>query len=71
MKIVAIPFQDQRIAAGLAIEMSYWCRDLGLERGRDYDWYFLSQEKKIHFRFYGDRESYATMFALKWTGHEV
>jgi len=71
VKIVKIPYNDQRGAAGVAIEMSYWCRDHGLVRDLDYDWAFITAEKEIHFRFFNDNDSYATLFALKWAGNEV
>lgn len=71
MKVVVIPFVDQRNAAGEGIAMSYWCRDMGLVREVDYDWALMSATKEIHFRFYGDNESYSSLFALKWAGHEI
>lgn len=71
MKHIVIPFKNQREATYSAIEMSYWCRDMGMERNVDYEWYFNSTKKEIYFRFFGEKESYATMFALRWAGHEI
>lgn len=71
MKTVVIPYKDQRNAVGEAITMSYWCKDMGLIREKDYDWTFKSNEKEICFRFYGEDESYASLFALKWAGREI
>lgn len=71
MKLVTIPFLDQRGSAQAAIEMSYWCKDQGLVRDIDYDWAFMTNKKEIHFRFYNGNDSYATLFALKWAGNEI
>jgi hypothetical protein len=71
VKIVAIPYEIQRDAVGTAIEMSHWCKDMGLVQDQDYDWSFLTHHKEIHFRFFGKSESVSSMFLLKWAGHEV
>jgi hypothetical protein len=67
MIIVKIPFTDgQWEASARAIAMSKWCRDNGLEDNKHFDWAFRSNLKEIHFRFYSDEESLATMFAMIW-----
>jgi hypothetical protein len=71
VKLIVVPYNNQRDAAGEAIAMSQWCRDMGLERNTDYDWTFMTGKKEIHFRFFGNKESYSTMFALKWAGNEI
>lgn len=71
MKTITIPYQNQRTAVDSAIEMSRWCKGLGLVQNKDYDWAFKSQEQEIYFRFYGDNESVSSLFALKWTSREI
>ena len=67
MIIVKIPYTDAQLhATKRAIEMSNWCKENGLVHSRDYDWAFMNQLREIHFRFYSDDESRATMFALIW-----
>ena len=70
MKTVTIPWNDlgTSAATGRALEMSYWCKDQGLRRDTDYDWYFNQGFKETRFRFFGDAEQFSTMFALKWMG---
>ena len=55
------------VATRLGIELSAWCKEQGLVRDHDYDWAFNHGE--LHFRFYGDSESYATLFTLRWAEH--
>lgn len=71
MKIVRIPYTYQAKAAMFAIELSNWCKENNLEHGYDYDWALSTHEKEIHFRFYNDAESLATMLTLKWAGYEI
>ena len=72
MKLIVLPFvEHQRLAVNSAIEMSHWCKGHGLLPNRDYDWSFMSNSHEIHFRFYNQAESYATLFALIWTGYEI
>ena len=52
--------------ADLGIKISRWCQELGLERGVDYDWAFITAKEELHFRFWGDDPAFATMFALRW-----
>jgi hypothetical protein len=69
MKLVVIPYEHTLgKATHQAIEMSYWCRDQGLEREKDYEWAFMQRNKEIHFRFFDHCESYATLFTLRWAG---
>ncbi len=51
---------------GLGIELSRWCKENGLIHGIDYDWALITEKKELHFKFYGDHQSFASMFALKW-----
>lgn len=71
MKKVIIGWTDQRDAANFSIEMNHWCRDQGLIQGIDYYWHFVPADKYSVFLFIDDKESYATLFALRWAGHEV
>jgi len=67
MIIVKIPYKDAQLyASKRAIEMSNWCKENGLVHSKDFDWSFMGNLKEIHFRFYSDDESRATMFALLW-----
>jgi hypothetical protein len=67
MIIIKIPYLGAtNIAARRAIEMSNWCKENGLVHSKHFDWSFRHQLKEIHFRFYSDDESLATMFALIW-----
>lgn len=61
------PRGDMRTTSSLGIELSAWCKQQGLVREHDYDWAFMQGE--LHFRFYGDSESYATLFTLRWAEH--
>ena len=67
MIIVKIPYLgDTNIAVRQAIEMINWCKENGLVHSKHFDWSFMNHLKEIHFRFYSDEESLATMFALFW-----
>lgn len=67
MIIVKIPYANaQYIATKRAIEMSNWWKENGLVHSQDYDWSFRSELHEIHFRFYSDEQSLATMFVLIW-----
>ena len=50
----------------MGIELSKWCQDQGLVRDQDYDWAFMPNDRAVHFRFYGENESFSTLFALRW-----
>jgi hypothetical protein len=63
---VKIPFVRRGPGANNAIEMSIWCRQQGLIIGTDYSWSFNPEDNEIVFKFYGDSESWATMFSLVW-----
>ena len=69
--MVVLPFKERREAAAAAIEMSHWCKEMGLIHDRDYTWAFMSAKKELHFRFFNDGESTASAFALKWAGYEI
>jgi hypothetical protein len=74
MKTIVIPWiNDERPGAKAqrALEMNLWCRKQGLKSNTDYDWYYEPAFKCTKFRFYGNSESVATMFALRWVGDEV
>lgn len=71
MKKVVISWNDQREASTFSVELSRWCHDQGLISGIDYNWHFIPDDKQSVFYFEDDKESYATLFALRWAGHEV
>lgn len=71
MKKVIIGWDDQRDASTFSVELSRWCQEQGLIRSIDYYWHFIPDDKQSVFYFADDKESYATLFALKWAGHEV
>jgi hypothetical protein len=50
----------------LGIEISRWCQEHGLVRNQDYAWWYMLSERTLHFKFYGEDESFATLFALRW-----
>jgi len=66
MKLIVIPC-ERRDSTMRGIEMSYWCRDQGLVRDKDYDWAFSTQRKELHFRFFDHAETFATLFTLRWS----
>ena len=67
MIIIKIPYLGAtNIAVRQAIEMINWCKKNGLVHSQDFDWSFMNHLKEIHFRFYSDEQSLATMFALFW-----
>ena len=63
---VRIPFRRLAEGAHTAINMSQWCRNQGLIHDTDYSWSFHPDDNEIVFKFYGDSESWASMFALVW-----
>lgn len=71
MKKVVIQWEDQRNASTFSVELSNWCKDNGLIMGVDYNWHFVPDHKQSIFYFEDDYESYATLFALRWAGHEI
>lgn len=71
MKEVSVQWKDQRRGVEFGVMLSGWCREQGLVMNRDYEWYFKKNEREILFQFIGDGESFSTLFALKWAGHEV
>lgn len=68
MKSVVIPpLGDRSLSASThGITMNYWCKDQGLIGGQDFDWSYHPVDLTVTFNFYGEAESFATMFALKW-----
>ena len=54
-------------ASTRGIEMSRWCKEQGLIAGRDFEWAYHPQDYTVNFTFYGEAESFASLFALKWT----
>ena len=71
MKTVSIPPKSLSSASGwtassLGIEMSRWCKEQGLMSGRDFDWAYHPEDYTVNFIFYGEAESFASLFALKW-----
>jgi len=71
MKKVVIQWDNRRQASNFSIELSSWCKDNGLIAGIDYTWEFIPDHKQSVFYFEDGKESYATLFALRWAGHEV
>ena len=71
MKKVIIQWDDQREAAVFSTELSHWCKEQGLISGVDFKWHFIPDAKQSVFYFEDHVESYATLFALRWAGHEV
>lgn len=65
---VEVPWDDQRYGADFSIQLSRWCQEQGLVDRIDYNWNFKPQEKKTVFYFEDYKESYATLFMLKWGG---
>lgn len=66
-----VSWNDQRDAAMFSVELSRWCQEQGLINSIDYRWHFIPDQKQSVFYFEDQCESYATLFALKWAGHEV
>jgi hypothetical protein len=54
--------------AGKALAISYWLqRECGLAVSKDYDWYFMSKDKEVHFRFYGENnEAMESVLLMRW-----
>jgi hypothetical protein len=46
--------------------MSRWCKEQGLMSGRDFEWTYHPEDYTVNFTFYGESESFASLFALKW-----
>lgn len=67
---VEIPWTDQRRGAEFSIELSHWCREQGLKDRIDYNWKFKPSTQTTVFYFEDDKESYATMFMLRWGGYK-
>lgn len=69
MKIISISAKattgDVRMAD--AIKMSTWCKEQGLVYGKDYDWTFRTPLQTVDFRFFGEFESFGSLFALTWS----
>ena len=68
---VEIPWRDQRNGATFSMELSKWCNEQGLNQNVDYQWHFVPEQKVTVFYFKDHCESYATLFQLKWAGHEI
>jgi hypothetical protein len=68
MKKVEVPWFDQRSGSSFSVELSQWCEGQGLINGVDYKWHFVPDQKVSVFYFDDSRESYATLFALRWLG---
>ena len=71
MKTVSIPPKylssaGSWTASSLGIDMSRWCKEQGLVPGRDFEWAYNPQDYTVDFTFYGEAESFASLFALKW-----
>jgi hypothetical protein len=53
-------------ASNHAILLADWCKDQDLIMGRDFEWAVWQGDSKINFKFFGEAEKYATIFALKF-----
>jgi len=75
MKRVQLRIPDTYLAmisgrSNYGIELSQWLRDQGLVRELDYTWSLDSATNTVTFNFTDSHESYASLFALKWAGHQ-
>jgi hypothetical protein len=53
--------------AGKALAISHWLqRECGLMRDTDFDWFFMSKENEVHFRFYNDNEAMESVLLMRW-----
>ena len=52
------------------IALSNWCKQQGLVSGTDFDWSYQPPDLSIVFNFYGESESFATLFSLKWNNYQ-
>jgi hypothetical protein len=68
---VEIPWRDRRDGAQFSIELSNWCSEQELIKNVDFWWHFIPDQKVTVFYFDDRVESYATVFTLRWAGHEV
>jgi hypothetical protein len=68
MKVIVVPWTEARAydQSVKALEMSSWLKEQGLKHNLDFDWYFEPNFRQTKFRFHGDSEYMATMFALRW-----
>lgn len=68
MKVIVVPWTEARAydQSNMALEMSRWLKEQGLRHNLDFDWYFEPNFRQTKFRFHGDSEYMATMFALRW-----
>jgi hypothetical protein len=71
MKRVEIPWVYRMHGANQSILLHGWCKEKGLNLGKDYSWQFKPDECVTVFYFEDHVESYATLFALKWTNNEI
>lgn len=58
--------QSIREESNRAIEMSQWCRQLGLKLDIDYTWKLDKDNSQIVFTFSEQKESMASMLAMRW-----
>lgn len=71
MTRIEVPWTDQRHGANFSIELSQWCKEQGLIDRKDYNWQFKPNERVTVFYFEDHVNNYATLFSLKWAGHEI
>jgi hypothetical protein len=67
MGIVSINLYDRR--AHEAIVIVYSLKDLGLERGLDFDWFYIHDLERpgVRFDFYTEKaRDYSALFELKY-----
>ena len=53
--------------SSLGKEISQWCQDQGLIIRQNYDWSLRPHGNMLQFRFYQTNETFATLFALRWS----
>ena len=70
MKVVRLGLSSEKNAhrAGRALQVSQWLqKEYGLVRDKDYDWYFMSVDKEVHFRFFAeDSDQMESLMHLLW-----
>lgn len=67
MKTLTIPWKDTlNSESKQAIEMSIWCKQMGLTHNMDYTWRLDNARRQTLFTFRDDRASMVSMFILKY-----
>jgi hypothetical protein len=70
MNIVKLPLTAVTLSnrAVKALAISNWLqRDCGLAVGKDFDWFFMSKENEVHFKFHEEHnESMESVLLMRW-----